>query len=436
MTKLRPWPRCPGAAAKPCDAVPARVELGNIRHCGDPPPDRPSSDWYSCGRCSAVRRRRTPAKPPVRSPNVVPQILSRIRGEPNGPRSATRHGVGPRGGLDSGRRPARSVPAAAKHRVRCGRVRDRRQRVATVGCDGRRDGADRRARRRVPSGRPQPAGAYPRVPRAVLRGRAGAWRRGLAAARPRRDGVALRHHPCCHRRRDGAGAGLRGGPGGRHAADGRGASGPRRGRPGHPAAVRRLVRADVSPDPGRRLHVLRVRRGRRRRGCRGRVRDAVRGRDWRRFSRRHEEGERDAERRAVRGARPPAAGRGGHPRRGLRRDAAGRADRSGAAPGPAVDVERHRGRRRQRLGRRGGGRRPRAHGLDLRLLRAAARVAGARRQQRTHRRHRQQRLLQRPRLLAAVRSGGRRRLRLRPARGFRTPRRRSRRSRCTPSLTS
>ena len=63
--------------------------------------------------------------------------------------------------------------------------------------------------------------------------------------------------------------------------------------------------------------------------------------------------------------RPPA-GRGRDPRRRLRRGAARPVARAGAVSRPALDVERHRGRRRQRLGRRGGGRRPRTHGLAAR----------------------------------------------------------------------
>ena len=57
-------------------------------------------------------------------------------------------------------------------------------------------------------------------------------------------------------------------------------------------------------------------------GCR--VRHAVRRRGRRPVSRRHEEGQHDAGGRAVRGPRPPPAGRGRDPRRGLRRRTARR----------------------------------------------------------------------------------------------------------------
>ena len=195
--------------------------------------------------------------------------------------------------------------------------------------------------------------------------------------------------------------------------------------------------ADLSPDPGRRPHLLRVRRRRRRAAAGGGVRRAVRGRHRRGIPRRRQEDQHDAGGRAVRSPRPPPARRGRHPRRRLRPEPAPAPARAGAVPRPAVDVERHRGRRRQRLGRPGGGRRPCAHGLDLRLLRAAARLGGPRRPERAHRRHREQRLLQR------LRVPGRRSAPRGPAstssasarcRGTRT--RLSRASRCTPSRTS
>ena len=286
-----------------------------------------------------------------------------------------------------------------------------------MGCDHRRADAERRARRRVPPTRPQSGGANPRVPRAVPPGRAGARRRRLAAARPGRDGLAFRHPLHGYRYRHRAGAERRGGREPPRAADRRGRGGRPAGGAGHPAAGGRLVRAGVFPDDGRLVHLLRIRRRRRRREEGSGVPRAVRGRDRRRVPRRHQEDQHDAGGRAVRGARRPAPRRDRDPRRWLRRGAARRIDRAGAVSRPALDVARRRSRRRQHLGRLGGGRRPRAHGLDLRLLRAAARVARARRPQRPHHQHRQQQLPQRPRRPAAARPGGHRRLRLRPAPG-------------------
>ena len=81
-----------------------------------------------------------------------------------------------------------------------------------------------------------------------------------------------------------------------------------------------------------------------------------------------------------------------------------------------------------------GGRRPRPHGLDLRLLRPATRLGRRRRPPGPNHRHRQRlRRIQRPRRTSAVRSGGAGRLRLRAVPGSGSTRRRAC---CTSSPTS
>ena len=68
------------------------------------------------------------------------------------------------------------------------------RRVAAMGCDGRRHGANRRPRRRVASERAVPGGTYPRLSRAALRGHTRSQRWRFSPARPqRRHRVAVRY---------------------------------------------------------------------------------------------------------------------------------------------------------------------------------------------------------------------------------------------------
>ena len=331
--------------------------------------------------------------------------------------------VGPRrGGRARVHEPGRRVPAAARRRFRVCRIRRRRRRSAPVGRGRRRQDAHRRVRRGLPSGRRASARTGARVRRAVLPRRPRPRRRRLAAARPRGDDLAVRHAAPGARRRNGAGAvGGRGGgaPRGGHR---RGPARPPAAAAGRAAAGGRLVRPGVPRVAERRADLLRQRRRRPDPARRGRLPVPDGGRRRRRHPHgRPAEARHDAVGRPLRGARPPAAGRDRHPRRPVQLAAVHPSGgfpprRRAAARRAALDGRRRRRRFRQRLGRPGGGRRPRPHRLGLRLLRRAARLGGRRRRERPHPQHRQRRLPERVRRAAAVRPGGHRRARLRPDR--------------------
>ena len=153
--------------------------------------------------------------------------------------------------------------------------------------------------------------------------------------------------------------------------------------------------------------------------------------------RRPQEGERILPGQPLRSARPASPRRGRDPRRRVRRRAAQPAGDAGAVGRAALDVAGHRGRRGQRLGRHGGGRRPRPHGLDVRLLRPAARLGRRRRPPRPDHRHRQRlRRLQRVRRPPTLRPRRSGRVRLRALHGTGGAGRVSRSWRCTSSPTS